>query len=124
MLLVGFLLWCALYSGHVAKASARVAVLSDLHINLGSKASCMDGHSQKSAADAALWCDAPLSLVQAALEQLRSLHECYDALLVSGDVLRHRYEQPLSEDDALQTFDAFQKLVVQIFPNCSTMAKP
>ena len=42
----------------------RVAVLSDLHINLGPNPSCLGMHTQSNASVPTRWCDPPLSLVR------------------------------------------------------------
>lgn len=98
----------------------KVAVLSDLHLNLQSTGSCFSGHSDGgNSTTPHLWCDSPLELIRSALHKLAELQTCYPMIMIPGDILRHRYSGTLTAEDALATFSTLQNEVDKVFGHCN-----
>lgn len=120
-MVLGVLLLLLCFGGAVyGEDEIVVAAISDLHINMGSSSSCMR-NGGGSASPARYWCDSPPYLVQSAIQKVAELTSCPPVMIVTGDVLRHRYENGLSEQDALNTFTWFQQQVSSAFGRCDNV---
>ncbi len=104
-------------------ATVAVAVVSDLHLNLGNALSCSAGHGEGGGQTAQQWCDAPVALVEAALGHLAAQERCPAALLVSGDTLRHHGGSgSFTPDDGVQTLLKMQDMVSAAYAGCAQQA--
>jgi hypothetical protein len=88
----------------------RVAVLSDVHLNLNTESSCMEGHPS-SGNGAQLFCDSTAALVASALVQLAAMEACPAALVIPGDVLRHSYSKAMTAQEGLLTYSTLMTLI-------------
>ena len=97
----------------------KVAILSDTHANIRNSPSCFPGHDTSGSSAPKYWCDPPESLTNSALAHLKTVEECFDFIVVTGDLLRHSsYSGPLNATEGLETFSLFQQQVDSFFHNC------
>ncbi len=113
--------------------------ISDLHLNFQALPSCQPGHTPFNANEPAAYCDTPGSFLTSVIEQVRVCRRlcscrsvCHDklvcgidlntqvecgalALLIPGDTIRHAYNGPVTQTEALSTYEVEHVFVSSLF---------